>query len=558
MVVQVQALSQPRRMVAQAARSPLAIAGLISFAISVLMLAVPIFSLQVFDRVLGSGSRDTLIALVLITGLALTALGLLETVRTSVLARLSTRLGARLSPPLLAAGAQAGDPGQGLRDLTQLRQTLAGPTLTAIFDAPWLPIALTLVWFLHPILGYFGLVSALVLSVLAVMGDVVARRRLKDANALSPKAQRQVAALGRQREVVTAMGLLPNLQARFAKLHDQVLVLQQRAYERGGMVSGIARSARLMIQAGVMALGALLVLQSELTAGGMIAASILLSRALAPIEQMLSGWRSLVQASECWQRLKALLAHAPAGMDALPLPPPAGAVTFDRVAFNVDERPVLRPCSFSIEPGEFLGIVGPSGAGKSTLCRLMVGVLTPSAGIVRLDGVDIATQSRAVLGPYIGYLPQHTGFFAGTVAENIARMAPDPAPELVVAAAQAAGVHDLILRLPKGYDTTLGDEGAPLSAGQRQRLGLARTIYGEPKVVILDEPNAHLDGAGEQALANALAVLKEQRATVVLVTHRLNILRHADRVLVMENGGIERVGPRDAVLGELIRPARVA
>ena len=545
-------------MVAQAARSPLAIAGLISFAISVLMLAVPIFSLQVFDRVLGSGSRDTLIALVLITGLALMALGLLETVRTAVLARLSTRLGARLSPPLLAAGAQAGDPGQGLRDLTQLRQTMSGPALTAIFDAPWLPIALTLVWLLHPVLGYFGLISALLLTVLAVMGDVVARRRLKDANALSPKAQRQVDALGRQREVVTAMGILPNLQARFAKLHDQVLVLQQHAYERGGMVSGIARSARLMIQAGVMALGALLVLRGELTSGGMIASSILLSRALAPIEQMLSGWRSLVQASECWQRLKVLLAHAPAGMHALPLPPPAGAVTLDRVTFNVDERPVLRACSLSIEAGEFLGIVGPSGAGKSTLCRLMVAVLTPSAGTVRLDGVDIATQSCAVLGPHVGYLPQHTGLFAGTVAENIARMAPDPDPERVVAAAQAAGVHDLILRLPKGYDTPLGDEGAPLSAGQRQRLGLARTLYGEPKLVILDEPNAHLDGAGEQALANALAVLKEHRATVVLVTHRLNILRHADRILVMESGGIERVGARDAILGELMRPARVA
>lgn len=545
-------------MVAEAARSPLAIAGVISFAISVLMLAVPIFSLQVFDRVLGSGSRDTLIALVLITGFALVALGLLETVRTAVLARLSTRLGARLSPSLLAAGAQAGDPGQGLRDLTQLRQTLAGPALTAIFDAPWLPIALTLVWLMHPMLGYFGLVSALLLMVLAVMGDVVARRRLKDANTLSPKAQRQVDALGRQREVVTAMGILPNLQARFAKLHDQVLVLQQQAYERGGMVSGIARSARLMIQAGVMALGALLVLRGELSSGGMIASSILLSRALAPIEQMLSGWRSLVQGSECWQRLKVLLAHAPAGRDALPLPPPAGAVTLDRVTFSVEDRQVLRPCSFAIEAGEFLGIVGPSGAGKSTLCRLMVGVLTPSSGIVRLDGVDIATQSRAVLGPHVGYLPQHTGLFAGTVAENIARMAPDPDPRLVVAAAQAAGVHELILRLPKGYDTMLGDEGAPLSAGQRQRLGLARTIYGEPKLVILDEPNAHLDGAGEQALANALAVLKEHRATVVLVTHRLNILRHADRILVMENGGIERVGPRDAILGELTRPARVA
>ena len=260
------------------------------------MLSVPMFSLQVYDRVLGSGSQDTLLALVLIVAFALTALGLLETVRTSVLARLSTRLGSRLSPMLLAAGAQAGDPGQGLRDLTQLRQTLSGPALTAIFDAPWLPIALGLVWLLHPELGYFGLVSAILLGVLAVTGDLVARRRLKDANVITPRAQRQVEALGRQREVVTAMGLLPHLQARFARLHDQVLILQQRASERGGMVSGVARSARLMIQAGVMGLGALLVLKGELTSGGMIASSILLSRALAPIEQMLAGWRSLVQA----------------------------------------------------------------------------------------------------------------------------------------------------------------------------------------------------------------------------------------------------------------------
>ena len=522
------------------------------------MLAVPMFSLQVYDRVLGSGSQDTLLALVLIVAFALAALGLLETVRTSVLARLSTRLGSRLSPMLLAAGAQAGDPGQGLRDLTQLRQTLSGPALTAIFDAPWLPIALGLVWLLHPELGYFGLVSAILLAVLAVTGDLVARRRLKDANVITPRAQRQVEALGRQREVVTAMGLLPHLQTRFARLHDQVLVLQQRASERGGMVSGVARSARLMIQAGVMGLGALLVLKGELTSGGMIASSILLSRALAPIEQMLAGWRSLVQASECWQRLRVLLAHAPVGKDALPLPPPAGAVTLDRVTYTVDERPILKPISLGIEPGEFIGMVGPSGAGKSTLCRLLIGVLKPSSGIVRLDGVDIATQSRSVLGPHVGYLPQHTGLFAGTVAENIARLAPDPDPEGVVAAAKAAGIHDLILLLPKGYDTPLGDDGAPLSAGQRQRIGLARTIYGDPRLVILDEPNAHLDGAGETALANTLMTLKELRATVVLVTHRLNILRHADRVMVIENGEVARFGPRDAILGELIRPARVA
>jgi PrtD family type I secretion system ABC transporter len=550
--------ARPRQLVAGAARSPLVLAGLISFAISVLMLAVPMFSLQVYDRVLGSGSQDTLIALTLITGLALAALGLLETVRTAVLARLSTRLGARLSPMLLAAGAEAGDPGQGLRDLTQLRQTLSGPALTAIFDAPWLPLALVLVWLLHPDLGLFGLVSAIVLAVLAVLGDVVARHRLKEANAISPRAQRQVESLGRQREVVTAMGLLPHLQSRFAKLHDQVLILQQLAYERGGIVSGFARSARLMIQAGAMALGAYLVLQGQLSSGALIASSILLSRALAPIEQMLSGWRSLVQASECWQRLRVLLAHAPAGRDALTLPPPAGAVTLDRVSYSVEDRPILKPATLAIQPGEFVGVVGPSGAGKSTLCRLMMGVLKPTSGIVRLDGVDIATQSRAVLGPHVGYLPQHTGLFAGSVAENIARLSPEPDAEQVVQAAKAAGVHELILQLPKGYDTPLGDDGAPLSAGQRQRIGLARTIYADPKFVILDEPNAHLDGAGENALASTLMALKERQATVVLVTHRLNVLRHADRIIVVENGEVARFGPRDAILGELMRPARVA
>ena len=548
----------PRQLMADAARSPLALAALVSFAISVLMLAVPIFSLQVYDRVLGSGSRDTLLALVLITSAALAALGMLETVRTWVLARLSTRLGSRLAPILLAAGAHGGDPGQGLRDLSQLRQTLSGPALTAIFDAPWLPIALALVWLIHPDLGYFGLASALLLAVLAVLGDVVARRRMQASNAISPRVQRQVDALGRQREVVTAMGLLPAIQRRFTRLHDQMLVLQQKATERGGMVSGVARAFRLLIQAGVMGLGALLVLQGELTPGGMIASSILLSRALAPIEQMLVGWRSLVQASECWQRLKVLLAHAPAGEDALALPAPTGAVHLDRVAFAIEDRAILKPTTLTIEAGEFIGIVGPSGAGKSTLCRLLIGVLKPTDGVVRLDGVDIATQSRAVLGPHVGYLPQHTGLFAATVAENIARLAPEPDPGQVVAAAKAASVHDLIVQLPKGYDTPLGDEGAPLSAGQRQRIGLARTIYGDPKLVVLDEPNAHLDGAGENALAATLMTLKQQKTTVILVTHRLNILRHADRIAVVENGEVVRFGPRDAVLGELMRPARVA
>ena len=548
----------PGRAFMAAARSPLALAAVVSSAIGILMLAVPVFSLQVFDRVLSSGSRETLLALALVTALALVALGLLEAVRGAVMARLSTRLGSRLSGPLLAAGALAGDPGQGLRDLTQLRQTLSGPALTALFDAPWLPVALALVWLMHPTLGAFGLASALALVALAVLGELAARRRFKDANRLSPLAQQQVDSLGRQREVVAAMGLLPAVQRRFSDLHDRVLVLQQEAQERAGRVSGLARSVRLLVQAGIMGLGALLVIDGELTGGGMIASSILLSRALAPVEQMLAGWRSLIAGRESWQRLKALLEQAPLGHRALALPTPEGRVTLERVSFAAAGRVLLRPTTLVIEPGEFLGMVGSSGAGKSTLCRLMIGALPPSGGVVRFDGVDIATQSRAAFGPHVGYLPQSPGLFAGTVAENIARLAAEPDGEAVVAAAKAAGVHELILHLPKGYDTVLGEEGAPLSAGQRQRLGLARALYGEPRLIVLDEPNAHLDAAGEQALAAALVRLKEQRVTVVLVTHRLNILRHADRVLVLEQGAIERVGPRDKILAELVRPARVA
>ncbi|MFO1072645.1 MAG: type I secretion system permease/ATPase [Geminicoccaceae bacterium] len=548
----------PGRIVLEATRSPLLLAGLVSGAIGLLMLSVPMFSLQIYDRVLGSGSRETLLALSLVAGTALSVLGVLESIRGAVLARMSTRLGSRLAGPLLAAGAQAGDPGQGLRDLSQLRQTLSGPALMALFDAPWLPAALILVWIMHPMLGLFGLVSALTLITLAFLGELAARRRMQAANRLTPLAQRQVDALGRQREVIAAMGLLPALQHRFTGFHDRALVLQQEAQERAGRVSGVARAARLLIQAGVLALGALLVIDGDLTGGGMIASSILLSRALAPVEQMLAGWRSLVAGRESWQRLRDLLAQAPAGLRALPMPPPQGRLALEQVSVTVGERTLLQPISFTLEAGQILGVVGSSGAGKTTLCRLILGVMPPSGGVVRLDGVDIATQSRATLGPHIGYLPQNPSLFAGTVAENIARLAAEPEGEAVVAAAKAAGVHELILRLPKGYDTVLGEEGAPLSAGQRQRLGLARALYGAPSLVVLDEPNAHLDAEGEQTLAMALLGLKQRGATVLLVTHRLAILRHADQVLVLEHGAIERLGPREPVLAALVRPTRAA
>ena len=536
-------------------------AGLVfSFALNLLMLAVPLYSLQLFDRVLGSGHVETLLLLSLIAGLALITLGLLEMVRTSLLARTASRFEQRLARPLVEAAARQGGPASsGMRDLAQLRAALTGPAAIALFDAPWLPVALLAVWMVHPKLAAFTAASAIALGLFAVLNDLLTRRAQKLAGRMQTEAQLLADALARKAEAVQAMGMIDALAQRIGRLHDSSLAAQQQAAEAGGVVMGITRAVRLAVQSGVMGLGAWLVLENELTGGGMIAASILVSKALAPVEQMVGAWRTVSSGRESWARLRELLAGDGGSADPVALPAPLGRIAVEEALVRAaDGRALLHDLTFTIEPGECLAVVGPSGAGKSTLCRLLTGVVTPDAGAVRLDGAKFAHYSQSTLSRHVGYLPQEAMLFAGSVAENIARMAPAVEGMDVVRAAQLAGVHEMILRLPQGYETRLQDGGAPLSGGQRQRIGLARALYGEPRLVVLDEPNANLDAEGEALLMAALDRLKEARATTIMVTHRPQALRRADRVLVLDQGTAVRLGPRDTIIQALSGPVRAA
>ncbi len=541
-------------------RRGLTAALLFSFALNLLMLAVPLYSQQLFGRVLGSGSVETLILLSLITGVALIALGLFEMVRTSLLARAAAGFEQALARPLVEAAARHdGMASAGLRELGQLRATLTGPAATALFDAPWLPIALVVVWMLHPTLGWFTVASAVALGLFALLNDLLTRRAYGLAGRAQLDAVALADALARKSEAVRAMAMVDAMASRICRLHGASLAAQQGAVERGGVVIGLTRAVRLAVQAGVMGLGAWLVLEKELTPGAMLAASILVSRALAPVEQLVGAWRTVVNARESWARLHELLAAAGGSADRLDLPAPQGRLAVENAAVcGAGGQVLLQGLSFALEPGECLAVVGPSGAGKSTLCRLLAGVIAPDQGAVRLDAARLAEYQDAILGRHLGYLPQEAMLFAGTVAENIARMAAAVDGGAVVRAAQLAGAHEMILRLPQGYETRLADGGAPLSGGQRQRIGLARAVHGEPRLVVLDEPNAHLDAEGEAALTATLERLRAAGTTTIMVTHRPQVLRCADRMLVLDHGRLARFGPRDAILQALLRPAHAA
>jgi ATP-binding cassette subfamily C exporter for protease/lipase len=549
-----------------AAAPGLAAALVASLGISLLMLAVPLYSLQLFDRVLSSGHLETLLLLTLILAFTLLVLAGLDAVRTSLLARIGTRFAAALERPLLEACLAAGLAGRNLagqhfRDLATVRQTIAGPAVNALFEAPWLPLAVAAIWFLHPDLGLFAIGGAVLLWLVALLNEALTGTALARAQSLALDTQTQAEALARRADAVQAMGMLPTLASAFTAASAAALGLQQQAAERSGVLMGLTRALRLLAQAGVMGLGAWLVITHELTPGGMMAASILLGRALAPVEQLLGAWRQLAAARLGARRLEQMLAETADRPLPMALPVPAGRLTIESVtvANPASGRPILNRVAFALEPGTLLAVIGPSAAGKSTLCRLLAGCIRASHGTARLDGADLSRLPRAAIGPHIGYLPQDPSLFAGTIAQNIARMAATPDAEAVVEAAKLAGVHELILRLPEGYDTRLGDGGAPLSAGQRQRVALARALYGEPCLVVLDEPNASLDAAGEQALHEALKVLKTRGTTVVMVTHRPHVLQLADLLLVLEDGVVTRFGPREQVIAKLVRPtARAA
>lgn len=536
----------------------LAVGGL-SLLINMLTLTVPLYMMQVYDRVLSSGSLDTLLHLTLVAVTALGLLSILDAVRGRALGRVGLWLEHALSPHALPRALEAalsgdGDHSQAPRDLGALRAALGGPVTPAVMDAPWVPVYLALIYVLHPVLGHTALVGMLLLVAMAALNDRAARSFNHRAALMVTDGLRQVESGVRNACVVDAMGMLPALVARSLAGGDERIVLQTIASDRAALLCALSRCVRQGVQIALLAAGAWLVVRHEVSGGAMMASSLVMGRALAPVEQALATWRQGIQGREAYRRLNALFAHPTGRFDGPRLPVTHGRLSVENLTCAVGSMIILRGVSFSLAPGEALAVVGPPAAGKSTLARLLVsGHRDPAAGTggsVRIDGADIQDWSAAVRGEYLGYLPQEVGLFSGTVGENIARMAkPDPA--LVVKAARRAGLHEIILRMPNGYNTVVGESGALLSTGLRQRVGLARAFYGNPRLIVLDEPDAYLDAEGEAALVHAIAGAKKDGAAVIIIGHRPRILEQTDRVMVLKNGFVELLGPRQAVLDRL-------
>lgn len=539
--------------------------GMFSMVINILMLVPSIYMLQIYDRVLVSMNVSTLVMLTLITlGLYL-LMGALEWVRSQTLVYLSNRLDARLSGRVFDAAfeyqlrGRGGNASQPLADVNNLRQFVTGQGIFAFFDAPWAPIYIAVIFLFHWQMGVLALFGAAALLGLALWNELATRKPLSAANAMAIRGSAMAQGSMRNAEVVEAMGMLPAVRNRWSRINEKVLELQTEASARAGGITATTKFVRIAMQSLVLGLGAYLVIQNEMTGGMMIAGSILLGRALAPVEQMIGVWKGLISAQGAYRRLNDLLQAFPEPEPRTPLPRPKGELRVEAVVATPPggAAPVIKGVSFALPPGTILGIVGPSASGKSTLARLLVGVWPAQSGKVRLDGADIHDWDKVQLGPFVGYLPQDIELFDGTIAENIARLGEVDAAK-VLKAAQLAGVHEMILRLPKGYDTPIGDAGQMLSGGQRQRIALARAVYGDPSLVVLDEPNSNLDEVGERALVQAILTLKQQGSTVVLITHRSSIVGVVDALLVLKEGTVAAFGPRDQVLAALQQQAQPA
>ncbi|NNB15745.1 type I secretion system permease/ATPase [Pseudomonas fragi] len=533
--------------------------GFFSFFINALMLVPTFYMLQVYGRVITSGSLTTLTMLTLImTGLVIT-LGCLEWTRSRIMVRVSNRLDMLLSRQVYKASfKRALESGgmdasaQPLNDLTGLRQFLSGNGLFAFFDAPWLPIYIAVMFMFHPWFGWVATGSALLLLVLAFINERLTGPTLAQANKEHIGASLYTTKNLRNAEVIESMGMLETLMERWWNRQKNVLMLQSRASDKGAMISTLSRSFRILVQSLILGLGAYLAVDHQVGAGLVFAGSVLLGRALAPIDLIIGSWKGFIAARSQYARLNAILAKQQAQPERMRLPAPKGDVQVENlsVAAPGSNIPIIKNISFSVPAGCVVGIIGPSAAGKSTLARALLGIWAPMHGVVRLDGADISAWDKHDLGPHIGYLPQDIELFEGSVSDNIARFALVD-PEQVILAATTAGVHDMILLLPDGYDTVIGGDGVVLSGGQRQRIGLARALYGSPRLIILDEPNSNLDEVGDRALIAALHNIRLSGATLFVITHRTNIVSQLDRLMVMSNGGISLFGPRELVLNEL-------
>jgi len=529
-----------------------------SLAINILQLASPLYMMQVFDRVLASRSGDTLIMLTLITVLAVAVLALIDAIRSQMLVRVGNWLDDRLGPTVFSGAlktALRSDPeraAQGLRDLATVRSFMTGPSVTPLLDAPWTPIFIIALFVLHPLLGVVGLLGGMLLFGLAILNEFLTKRPLREAGLAATKSHQRAEAALRNAEVIRAMGMGEGVLRLWRRESTGTMEAQRAAGTRGVAVLALSRFSRLTVQTVILGAGAWLVIQHEASAGAMFASTFLLGRALAPVENAIGTWKSLVAARVARRRLAELVSAMPAEEVGMELPRPQGELVVERVVFVPPggDEPTLRGVSFELAPGEVLGVIGPSAAGKSTLARLIAGTWTPTAGKVRLDGADIAVWHDSNGSHHVGYLPQDIELFAGTVRDNIARLG-EASPGAIIDAAKLVGLHEVIMRLPRGYNSEIGEAGLKLSGGQRQRIGLARAIFGKPRLVVLDEPNASLDHEGEEALHKAIATLKSMGTTIVMIAHRPSILGLADKLLLLRNGMVDAYGSRTEVIAKL-------
>ncbi len=552
----------------QAFVTGLAYAAILSAVINVLQLTVPLFMLQVHDRVVNSQSTDTLLMLIIVAAFGLAIYCVLDYIRALTYQVMASKLVRKLNLPVLQAAVSASvtqgvsQSGQAIRELNEIRSFIVGNAISVPLEAFWAPIFLAVLFSLHWLYGLVALISATIIVFLSLLSDFLTRRATKRANEASVRNIGEIGGTLRHAEAIEAMGMLPALAHRWRRSQLRTQDLFDIIARRNRALASVTRTCRYLMQIATLSVGAILVINQEASVGSMVASSIIMGRMLLPFDSMVDGWRQWVLAINAWKNVLDLLENQAPRRESKPTPRSQGNLTVDRLVYAPPgfDVPVLKGMSFNLSPGEVLGIVGPSAAGKSTLARLLTGVTKPTTGGVYLDGNNVYLWERGSFGDMVGYLPQSVSLLEGTIRDNIARMR-EADPRLVLEAARLADVHEMIGRLPLGYDTHLGDGGYVLSGGQRQRIGLARALYGRPRLIVLDEPNANLDTDGERALIRAIEVLRADGAIVILIAHRPSIMQSADKLMVLQDGKISQFGPRNSIAGMItpgektVRPA---
>lgn len=532
-----------------------------SAAINILMLFMPVYTSQVLDRVLSSGSYETLIMLTIITLIAFACSSTMELCRSTAMSKLADWIDNEISPEIISQSVALksikgiGSTGEAIRDIGVLKGLISGNVMFLLFDAPWSILYLIAIFAIHPATGFIALIGAILLFSMALWNELSTKHLLQESNETLIENTQSVDAASRNAEVVEAMGMSRRVIDRWAQGNKENRLIQLKILQRSGFILAITRFIRMSLQIAVMGVGTALAIMGLKSTGGIIAASILMGKALSPFENAISAWKTVSSAMTSYKRLQMLILSAPKREQSMELPTPDGNVTFDKVFFTPfgAQKPTIKGVSFSVQSGEIVAVIGSSASGKSTLAKLLVGVWKPIAGNVRLDGANVYTWNRESFGKYVGYLPQDVELFNATVKENIAKMQHDPNPEKVIEAAKITGIHEMILSFPSGYDTIIGNgaHSVVLSGGQKQLIGLTRALYNNPRVLVLDEPNSNLDNLGDLRLMAAIAYAKKNKVTTFIITHKLNALHLADKIIIMHDGAIREMGDRDEIIARI-------